>query len=78
MRVERNIESVVAVLGNIEHARAEVLGARGGLLEEKLQNRFGRGIFYGIERFHESSDGRRVDGISKTSRPLNEGILTGH
>ena len=28
VRVERNIESVVAVLGNVEHTRAEVLRTR--------------------------------------------------
>jgi len=74
MGVQGNVQSVMPVLSDVEHASAEVLCALGGLERDELEQGAGSGIGNGVERFHESSGRRRIHLEAKTLSPLHEGV----
>lgn len=56
MRVERDVESIVTILGNVKHTRAEVLSTGRGLLEEYLEDGTSSRVINCLDRLHESSN----------------------
>lgn len=77
VRVEWDVESIVAVLRDVQHTRTEVLRAGGGLLEKEFQDAPSSRILDGLERLHDSAYRRCVDGVTKTSSTLGKCILQG-
>jgi hypothetical protein len=43
VRVQRNVQAIMMIFGNVEHARAKVLGALHGLRNKHLQGQLGLG-----------------------------------
>ena len=55
VRVQRRVQRIVAVLGDIEHAGAEVLRGVHGLVRDDLKQLASGLVFDSVEAFHEGT-----------------------
>ena len=55
MRVQRRVQRIMAVLGDIEHAGAEVLRGVHGLVRDDLKQLASGLVFDSVEAFHEGT-----------------------
>lgn len=75
MGVDRDVESIMTVFGNVEHSSTEVLRTLGGLLEQDVDDAAGARVVDGVQRTHKSARGRDVKFVTQAIRPLGEGSL---
>jgi hypothetical protein len=55
VRIEGDIESIVLVLGNIQHSSAEVLRTWRSFGQQKLKQMTSRGVLDNLNRSHQGS-----------------------
>ena len=75
MSVERLVERVVAILGNVEHASTEVLGTVHSLRAENFKQATSDRVLDRIEGLLESSGGRSVNLVAKSRGTVLEAGL---
>lgn len=75
MSVQRKVESVVVVLGDVEHAGTEVLGALHRLGAEVLQRESFARVGDVGDGVHQSPGGRPVETDVETLHAVDEGVL---
>lgn len=73
--VDGDVESIVTVFGNVEHASTEVLRTLSGLLEQDVDDAASARVVDGVQRAHKGARGRDVKFVTQAIRPLGEGSL---
>lgn len=72
MSVEGLIQSIVLIFSNVQHSRAEVLGALCGFITKQLQKLTSRRVRNRIKGFHESTSRGCIDLEAQSLRTFNE------
>ena len=73
--VDRNVQGIVIIFGDIEHSGTEVLRTRGGLAYEDIENCAGHRIFNATQGTSESTDRRDVNFVPEVFSTFNKGSL---
>lgn len=74
--IEGDIHGIMAILRDIEHTGAEILGALSGLERNELKKLAGGGVGDIVEGFHEGTRRGRVHRIAKTFSAAQQSVLT--
>lgn len=72
MSVEGLIQSIVLIFSDVQHSRAEVLGALCGFITKQLQKLTSRRVRNRIKGFHESTSRGCIDLEAQSLRTFNE------